>query len=118
MSNQQLLVYTYELNPLLCIIYCLQNGWTALHLAAQEGRFDVVRVLTNAKAQLHIKTEVRTCIISIGAYQIFVYIHCRKERKLLTLHGQRGTLTLCVFWKAKHKDVMPSCMQLLYNIIC
>ena len=40
------------------VFVCPQDGWTALHLAAQEGRVDVVRVLTEAKAQLDIQTEV------------------------------------------------------------
>ena len=37
-----------------------QNGWTALHLAAQEGKVDVVRLLTEAQAQINIQTEVHT----------------------------------------------------------
>ena len=41
-----------------------QDGWTALHLAAQEGKVDVVRLLTEAQAQMNIQTEVHihTCI--------------------------------------------------------
>ena len=35
-----------------------QNGWTALHLAAQKGKVDVVRLLTEAQAQVNIQTEV------------------------------------------------------------
>ena len=35
-----------------------QNGFTALHLAAQEGKVDVVRLLTEAQAQINIQTEV------------------------------------------------------------
>ena len=34
----------------------LQDGATALHLAAQEGKADVVRLLTEAGAQLDIQT--------------------------------------------------------------
>ena len=40
------------------VCVCPQDGWTALHLAAQEGRVDVVRLLTEAKAQLDMQTEV------------------------------------------------------------
>ena len=43
----------------------LQDGWTALHLAAQEGKVDVVRLLTESQAQVNIQTEV----------YIHVYIH-------------------------------------------
>ena len=41
----------------------LQDGWTALHLAAQEGRVDVVRLLTESHAKINKQTEV------------YVYIH-------------------------------------------
>ena len=39
---------------------CPQDGWTALHLAAQEGNVDVVRLLTEAQALVNIQTEVHT----------------------------------------------------------
>ena len=32
---------------------------TALHLAAQEGKVDVVRLLTEAGAQINIQSKVR-----------------------------------------------------------
>ena len=36
-----------------------QDGWTALHLAAQEGKVDVVRLLlTEAQALVNIQTKV------------------------------------------------------------
>ena len=38
--------------------FCPQDGWTALHLAAQEGKVDVVRLLTEAQAQVNIQSEV------------------------------------------------------------
>ena len=37
-----------------------QDGWTALDVAAHEGKVDVVRLLINAKAQVNIQTEVHT----------------------------------------------------------
>ena len=37
---------------------CPQDGWTALHLAAQEGKVDVVRLLIDAEAQVHIQNKV------------------------------------------------------------
>ena len=44
----------------LTVCFCPQDGWTALHLAAQEGKVDVVRLLTEAKAHVNIQTEVHT----------------------------------------------------------
>ena len=38
--------------------FCQQDGWAALHLAAQEGKVDVVRLLTESQAQVNLKTEV------------------------------------------------------------
>ena len=37
---------------------CPQDGWTALHWAALGGKVDVVRLLTEAQAQVNIQTEV------------------------------------------------------------
>ena len=40
--------------------FCAQDGWTALHLAAYEGKVDVVRLLlTDAQAQINIQTKVK-----------------------------------------------------------
>ena len=35
-----------------------QNGWTALHLAAEEGHEDVVELLLEAKGDPELKTKV------------------------------------------------------------
>ena len=45
-------------------MFLSQNGWTALHLAAQEGQVGVVRLLTEAKARVNIQTVV--CIYTIA----------------------------------------------------
>ena len=43
-------------------MHVTQNGWTALHLAAQEGHEDVVELLLEAKADPELKTKViSTC---------------------------------------------------------
>jgi len=39
-------------------IHVTQNGWTALHLAAEKGHEDVVELLLEAKADPEVKTEV------------------------------------------------------------
>ena len=48
------LIYLYMSS--LC--FCPQDGWTALHMAAQEGKVDIMRLLTEAKAHVDIQTEV------------------------------------------------------------
>ena len=37
---------------------CPQDGLTALHLAAREGKVDVVKLLTDAQAQIDIRAKV------------------------------------------------------------
>ena len=41
-------------------VFLSQDGWTALHMAAQEGKSDVARLLTEAKAHVNKQTEVYT----------------------------------------------------------
>ena len=41
----------------LTVCFCTQDGFTALQLAAQEGKVDVVRLLTEAGAQLNVQTN-------------------------------------------------------------
>ena len=43
----------------LTVCLCPQNGFTALHMAAQEGKVDVVRLLIEAKAHINIQVKVR-----------------------------------------------------------
>ena len=42
----------------LTVCFSLQYGWTALHMAAREGKVDVVRLLTESEAQVNIQAEV------------------------------------------------------------
>ena len=39
-------------------VLCPQDGATALHLAAREGKVDVVRLLIDAEAQVNIHAKV------------------------------------------------------------
>ena len=52
-------------------IHVTQNGWTALHLAAQEGHEDAVELLLEAKADPELKTEV----ISIWTSVFIAYVY-------------------------------------------
>ena len=56
-SSHTVSLYTAVLGEV-TVYLCPQNGWTALHLAAREGKVDVVRLLTEAQAQVNIQTEV------------------------------------------------------------
>ena len=38
--------------------FCVQEGWTALHLACEEGHDDTVKILMRAKADLNLQTKV------------------------------------------------------------
>ena len=58
-SSYTVLLYTAVLGEL-TVCFCPQEGWTALHLAAYEGKVNVVRLLTEAKAHINIQTEVHT----------------------------------------------------------
>ena len=58
-SSHTVLLYTAVLGEV-TVCLCPQDGWTALHLAAQEGKVDVVRLLTEAQPQINIQTEVHT----------------------------------------------------------
>ena len=58
-SSYTVLLYIAVLGEL-TVCFCPQDGWTALQLAAGEGKVDVVRLLTEAKAHINIQTEVHT----------------------------------------------------------
>ena len=58
-SSYTVLLYIAVLDELTMCLYT-QDGWTALHWAAHEGKVDVVRLLTEAQAQINIQTEVYT----------------------------------------------------------
>ena len=56
-SSYTVLLHTAVLDEL-TVCFCPQDGWTALHWAAQEGKVDVVRLLTEAKAHVNIQMNV------------------------------------------------------------
>ena len=58
-SSYTVLLHTAVLDEL-TVCFCPQDGWTALHFAAQGGKVDLVRLLTEAKAHVNIQTEVHT----------------------------------------------------------
>ena len=46
-----------------------QDGWTPLMWAAEKGRMDCMRLLLDARADPHTKTNVRA-IVSVGASSV------------------------------------------------
>ena len=59
MTTHTVWLYTAVLGEV-TVCYSPQDGWTALHLAAQEGKVDVVRLLTEAQALVNIRKRVCT----------------------------------------------------------
>ena len=51
-----------------------QDGWTALHLAAQGGKIDVIKLLIEAEAYVNMQSKVYTYTIII-LYIYTLYIH-------------------------------------------
>ena len=49
-------------------VLCQQDGATALHLAAQEGTVDVVKLLIDAEAQVNIQAEVHTLYVHVSCW--------------------------------------------------
>ena len=76
------------------ITYAPQNGWTALHLAAEQGHYDVVLVLLNCDADSTITNKVSpsTSALAIGA-------HC-------ALHAQDGDTALACAQKKGRDQIV------------
>ena len=73
-SSYTVLLYIDELT--VCLY--TQTGWTALHWAAHEGKVDVIRLLTEAQAQINIQTEVHVMSNDCSVKQEY-YIVCIRE---------------------------------------
>ena len=48
---------------LLLLLLPIQNGWTSLHDASDEGHVEVVELLVQYNAQLDIKNRVKLCYV-------------------------------------------------------
>ena len=70
----------------LTVCLCPQDGCTALHLAAQEGKVDVVRLLTEAQAQVNIQDEVYTSTMSCLMIGIGLSRLCRHFLRIIGMH--------------------------------
>ena len=68
-----------------------QNGWTALHLAALEGKVDVVRLLlTEAQALVNIQTKVHSHQITTSGWS-----HVTRAESV-----NKCSLCLCITYSA------------------
>ena len=106
-SSYTVLLYIAVLDEL-TVCLCTQTGCTALHLAAQEGKVDVVRLLTEAQAQINIQTEVQyihTCGI------MYAYSTCAMCILL------NRCCTSCRLAHAGHMYCHYICVSILYWII-
>ena len=77
------MIYWYNISVMLeCS--CLQDGFTALHLAAQKGKFDVVKLLTEAKADVNTQAKVYTYICHV----LYTYLEnsLRGECTVMYIH--------------------------------
>ena len=61
-SSHTVSLYTAVLGEV-TVCLCPQDGQTALHMAAHEGKVDVVRLLTEAEAQVNIRTKVKEMFV-------------------------------------------------------
>ena len=117
-SSYTVLLYIAVLDELTMCLYT-QDSWTALHMAAQEGKVDLVRLLTEAQAQINIQTEVQyihTCGI-MYAYTVLVqcaYFSTGVVRHVgSTCRSHVLSLYMCIYTVLDHSR---SIYRLYYSI--
>ena len=69
-------------------MFSYQDGFTALHVAAQEGHVEVVTFLVNAGADLHIQTKVST-LIGCVYNQIRMNMYITKKSNIINEYNIR-----------------------------
>ena len=84
-SSYTVSLYIAVLGELTVCLYP-QTDCTALHLAAQEGKVDVVRLLTEAQAQVNIQDEVYTSTMSCLMIGIGLSRLCRHFLRIIGMH--------------------------------
>ena len=57
-------------------LYSVQDGFTALHVAAQEGHLRVVEMLLEANADVSVKTDVRI-VVHVLCTQVYLICSLR-----------------------------------------
>ena len=84
------------------LCFCPQVGWTALHLAAQEGNVDVVTLLTEARAHVNIQTKVH------------VHTHaCIRTRNVVTT-----SITACIIMADSTLLTLDECHVVSWSDEC
>ena len=94
----------HQWQSILCCYSCTQNGWTALHLAAQLGRVDVVRVLIEAHSPLNQCSKVATSALDIEYY---ITLDILKSARL-------QIVSLCINVQPLLPPILPSFSICLY----
>ncbi len=95
------------------LLYPLQRGFTALHLASQNGHRNVVTILLESGSDIHAVNEV--CALHITTF------NCTPTSSVLKKNPIKGTFPFC-FWAyftvCLHHAVRPVCFPLIcYHIV-
>ena len=115
MTTHTVWLYTAVLGEV-TVCYSPQDGATALHLAAQEGRVDVVRLLTEAQALVNIRKKVCTsttlhmsCLINLKSrflYMVLKEVSSYRNCCLLIQYVQDGRTPLYIASQKGHGAVV------------
>ena len=96
-------LYTADLGEV-TVFVSSQDGWTALHMAAQEGKVDVVRLLlTEAQALVNIQTKVHSHYITTSGWS-----HVTRAESV-----NKCSLCLCITYSAVWTVDMYNAMMCL-----
>ena len=75
-----------HVKPLVMMIFVLQDGWSPLMKAGENGHLDVVKTLIEAGANVNHtnKVDTRTCTLLMYTYMYTVLLYCLSSASLCT----------------------------------
>ena len=71
-----------HVKPLVMMTFELQDGWSPLMTASDEGHLDVVKTLIEARANVNHTNEVGICTLLLYTYTVHLY--CLSSASLCT----------------------------------